>query len=97
MNDGILRTCGGDDDIHVQQMARKVLKGNSTSVIEAGEFFRMGESAVGHDDFIDAVLQEVRGREFGHFAGADEHGLVSLHGAENTFGEFNSSETDGHG
>ena len=96
-DDGIRRTGGRDDDVHLRQMGGQGFKRQGPAIELTCQFLTARERTVGHQDLVHTGLEQVGGGQFGHLTGAHQHGLVVLHLAEDALGQFHGGIADGHG
>ena len=91
-----MRTGGGDDDIHLGEVLGHVFKSNGAALELLRQLLPARQRAVGHQNFINARLQQVHGGQLGHFTSAHQHGLVGFHVAKNALGQFHRGIADGN-
>lgn len=72
------------------------VKGYSAALKLAGQLLTANQGAVGHQNFVNARLQQVHGGQLGHFARAHQQGLVPVHVAEDAFGKLHGGIADGY-
>ena len=78
-------------------MPGQLLKGDGPAVELFGQLLAAREGAVGYQNFIYTGLQQVGGRQFGHFARAHQQGLVGMHIPEDSFSQLHCRVADGYG
>ncbi len=72
---GMRRACRSDDDIGLAGRFMKLVEGNDAALELIGHALCAFESAVGDEDGACALLNQMAGSQFAHFAGTDqEHG-----------------------
>ena len=84
------RAGGADDDVGFGGGFVELFERDDAAIEGLGQLASAFEGAVGNEDGSCALLHEVAGGEFAHFACADEEDGAALQRSKDLAGKFNS-------
>ena len=95
--DGVRRAGGTDDDVGFGGGVVELFERDDAAIEGLGKLAGAFQGAVGDENSSGALLDEMAGGEFAHFAGANEEDGAALQRSEDLAGEFDSDRSDGDG